>query len=252
MTGNISYLTDFKEFDGGYVAFGGGAKGGKITGKRTIRTADESHVLLKVLRKNNMYSVDMKNIFPKNDLTCLVFFFATKDETRRILKSFITKIESLEDKKVKIIRRDNGTEFKNRFMNEFCEAKGTKREYSVARTPQQNRIAERRNRTLIEAARTISNINTASPTVNTVKQSDDFFGADNDMRSLDGVEVDISNISATYPVPTTPNTRIHTDHSLDNVIGDIHSGVQIRRMTATTNEQGFISAIYEEKTHKDL
>nr|GEY21787.1 ribonuclease H-like domain-containing protein [Tanacetum cinerariifolium] len=38
VTGNISYLTEFKEHDGGYVAFGGGAKGGKITGKGTIRT----------------------------------------------------------------------------------------------------------------------------------------------------------------------------------------------------------------------
>nr|GEZ74355.1 ribonuclease H-like domain-containing protein [Tanacetum cinerariifolium] len=38
MTGNISYLTDFKEHDGGYIAFGGGAKGGKITSKGTIRT----------------------------------------------------------------------------------------------------------------------------------------------------------------------------------------------------------------------
>nr|GEU94177.1 retrovirus-related Pol polyprotein from transposon TNT 1-94 [Tanacetum cinerariifolium] len=61
------------------------------------------------------------------------------------------------------------------------------------------------------------NINIASPTVNNVRLSDDFFGADNDMRSLDGIEVDISNISTTYPVPTTPNTRIHKDHSLDNM-----------------------------------
>nr|GFD11238.1 ribonuclease H-like domain-containing protein [Tanacetum cinerariifolium] len=38
MTRNISYLTDFKEHDGGYLAFGGGAKGGMITGKGTIRT----------------------------------------------------------------------------------------------------------------------------------------------------------------------------------------------------------------------
>nr|GEV03109.1 putative ribonuclease H-like domain-containing protein [Tanacetum cinerariifolium] len=96
------------------------------------------------------------------------------------------------------------------------------------------------------------NINTASPTVNTVRLSDDFFGADNDMRSLDVVELDISNISTTYPVLTTPNTRINKDHSLDTVIGDIQSGVQTRRMTVTTDEQGFISAIYEEKTYEDL
>nr|GEW64876.1 retrovirus-related Pol polyprotein from transposon TNT 1-94 [Tanacetum cinerariifolium] len=66
------------------------------------------------------------------------------------------------------------------------------------------------------------------------------------------VEVDISNISTTYHVPTTPNTRIHKDHSFDNVIGDIPSGVQTRSMTVTTDEQGFISVIYEEKTHEDL
>ncbi|GJS45768.1 ribonuclease H-like domain-containing protein [Tanacetum coccineum] len=234
MTGNMSYLSDFKEFDRGYVTFGGGAKGGKITSKGTLKTgkldfedvyfvkelqfnlfsvsqmcdkknsvlftdtgcfvlspdfklADESQVLLKVPRKNNMYSVDMKNIVPKESLTCLVakatldesmlwhrrlghvnfktinklvkenlvrglpskrfendqtcvaclkwgnvggkatqsllftwvFFLASKDETSGILKSFITEIENLVDKKVKIIRCDNGTEFKNRVMSKF-------------------------------------------------------------------------------------------------------------------------------------
>ncbi|GJR59506.1 ribonuclease H-like domain-containing protein [Tanacetum coccineum] len=56
---------------------------------------------------------------------------------------------------VKIIRCDNGTEFKNYAMNEFYAKKGIKREFSVARTPQQNGVAERKNRTLIEAARTM-------------------------------------------------------------------------------------------------
>ncbi|GJY45849.1 putative ribonuclease H-like domain-containing protein [Tanacetum coccineum] len=60
------------------------------------------------------------------------------------------------DKKVKIIRSDNGTEFKNKVIDDFCREKGIRREYSVARIPQQNGVAERRNRTLIEAARTIS------------------------------------------------------------------------------------------------
>ncbi|GKC13754.1 putative ribonuclease H-like domain-containing protein [Tanacetum coccineum] len=282
MTGNMSYLTDFKEIDGGYVAFGGNPKGRKITGRGTIKTGnldfenvyclrelkfnlfsvsqmcdkknsvlfndtecivlspnfkltDESHVLLKVPRKNNMYSVDLKNIVPKGGLTCLfakatsdesklwhrrlrhinfktmnklvkgnlvrglpsnffennqtcvacqkgkqhrascksktvssisqplhmlhmdlfgptfvkslmkkmyclvvtddysrfswVFFLATKDETSGILKSFITRVENLIDQRVKVI--------------------------SVARTPQQNRVAERKNRTLIKAARTM-------------------------------------------------------------------------------------------------
>ncbi|GJT58856.1 putative ribonuclease H-like domain-containing protein [Tanacetum coccineum] len=128
MTGNMSYLTDYEEIDGGYVAFGGNPKGGKITGKGTIKIGnldfenvyfvrelkfnlfsvsqmcdkknsvlfndtecivlspnfkliDESQVLLRVPRKNNMYSVDLKNIVPKRGLTCL-FAKATSDESK--------------------------------------------------------------------------------------------------------------------------------------------------------------------------
>ncbi|GJS77239.1 reverse transcriptase [Tanacetum coccineum] len=150
-----------------------------------FKLTDESQVLLKVPRKNNMYSVDLKNIVPKGGLTCL---FAkstsdesklwhrrlghlnfktmnklvkgnlvrdTKDETSGIVKSFITRVENLIDQRVKVIMCDNGTEFKNKEMNRFCKRKGIKREFSVARTPQQNRVAERKNRILIEAARTM-------------------------------------------------------------------------------------------------
>nr|GEU35009.1 ribonuclease H-like domain-containing protein [Tanacetum cinerariifolium] len=132
-----------------------------------FKLVDESQVLLKVPRKNNMYSVDMKNIIPKESLTFLVAKatlyesmlwhrrLETKDDTSGILKSFITKIKNLVDTKVKIIRSDNGTEFKNRVMSEFCEKKAIKKEFSVARTPQQNGVAERRNKTLIEAAKTM-------------------------------------------------------------------------------------------------
>ncbi|GKA56517.1 putative ribonuclease H-like domain-containing protein, partial [Tanacetum coccineum] len=308
MTGNIAHLSDFKDFDGGYVTFGGGSYGGRITGKGTIKTdnldfddvyfvkelkfnlfsvsqmcdkknyvlftdseclvlspnfklPDENQILLKIPRQDNMYSFDMKNIVPKDSLTCLVakatseesmlwhrrlghinfkninklvkenlvrdlplkrfendqtcvaclkgkqhrascktkafnpitkplfmlhmdlfgltfvsslmhkkyclvvtddysrfswvFFLTTKDETSEILKIFIKEVENLVDKKVKIIRSDNGTEFKNKVMDDFCREKRIKRVYSVARTPQQNGIAERKNRTLIEAARTM-------------------------------------------------------------------------------------------------
>nr|GFA15373.1 retrovirus-related Pol polyprotein from transposon TNT 1-94 [Tanacetum cinerariifolium] len=83
------------------------------------------------------------------------FFLKTKDETSGILWNFIKEIESLKELKVKIIRCDNGGEFRNKEMNDFCTRKGVKREFSNARTPQHNRVAERRNRTLIEAARTM-------------------------------------------------------------------------------------------------
>ncbi|GJR20129.1 putative ribonuclease H-like domain-containing protein [Tanacetum coccineum] len=75
MTGNIAYLSDFKEFDGG-------AHGGRIYGKGTLKTdsLDFEDILLKIPRKDNMYSFDMNNIVPKESLTCLVAK-ATLDES---------------------------------------------------------------------------------------------------------------------------------------------------------------------------
>ncbi|GJS49472.1 putative ribonuclease H-like domain-containing protein [Tanacetum coccineum] len=84
-----------------------------------------------------------------------VFFLGTKDETYGILKDFLTFIENQLTNKVKAIRCDNGTEFKNSKLIELYASKGIRRDYSNARTPQQNRVIERKNRTLIEAARTM-------------------------------------------------------------------------------------------------
>ncbi|GJR62040.1 putative ribonuclease H-like domain-containing protein [Tanacetum coccineum] len=291
MTGNKAYLSDYEDYNGGFVAFGSDPKGGKITGKGKIRTAnldfddvyfvdelkfnlfsvsqmcdkknsvlftdteclilspsfkllDENQVVLRAPRQNGVYSLDLKNIVPSGGITCLyanattdesklwhrrlghvnfkninklvkghlvrglpskvfvndhtcvackkgkqhkasckaklertirkplellhmdlfgpvsvesinkkkyclvvtddfsrfswVFFLATKDETNEILYKFITGLENQLNHKVKIIRSDHGTEFKNHAMNEFCAKKGIKREFSVARTPQQN------------------------------------------------------------------------------------------------------------------
>ncbi|GJR07442.1 putative ribonuclease H-like domain-containing protein [Tanacetum coccineum] len=61
----------------------------------------------------------------------------------------------------------------------------------------------------------------------------------------DEPEVDLGNITNSYTVPTTPNTRIHKDHPIKNVIGDVKSFIQIRRMTKSTSEQGFLSAVWK-------
>ncbi|GJV91596.1 putative ribonuclease H-like domain-containing protein [Tanacetum coccineum] len=464
MTGNMSYFSDFKEFDRGYVTFGGEPKEGKLL------------VLLKVPRKNNMYSVDMKNIVPKESLTCLVAK-ATLDESmlwhRRLGHvNFKTVNKLVKENLVRGLpskRFENdqtcvaclkGKQHKASYVTmeqslriELCvifvNRKVLRGNFSVARTPQQNGVAERRNRTLIEAARTMladsklpttfwaeavntacyvqnrvlvvkphnktpyelfrgrtpalsfmrpfgchvtilntldylgkfdgksdegffvgysmnskafrvynirtrkveenlhirfledkpiiagdgpkwlfdidvltksmnyvpvvagtnsndfedgslfdsssknasndepqpssdaekkddegvckesgisdqkkpenstQGVNTTGPSINT--EPDMFSLGDNaTLKAIhadffgDETEVDMSNITTTYPVPSTPNTRIHKDHSLDHVIGDVQSGVLTRRMTKTTNEQGFISAVYERKTHEDL
>nr|GEV57541.1 putative ribonuclease H-like domain-containing protein [Tanacetum cinerariifolium] len=84
-----------------------------------------------------------------------VFILATKDKTPEILKNIIAGIENQIDHKVKTIRWDKRTEFKNRIINKFCQMKGIRREFNVPRTPQQNGVAERKNRKLIEAAKTM-------------------------------------------------------------------------------------------------
>ncbi|GJQ92616.1 putative ribonuclease H-like domain-containing protein [Tanacetum coccineum] len=206
---------------------------------KDFKLPDETQVLLKVLRKHNLYSFNLEDLAPQGDLACLlakasldestqwhrrlshvnfknmnklvkgkqhkvsykakivvssyseplqmlhmdlfsptsvrsishklyclvitdafsrfswVFFLAKKDETVGILKEFIKLVENQLNKKVKVIRCDNGTEFKNRDLIEFSGSKGIKRDYSNARTPQQNGVVERKNRTLIEDARTM-------------------------------------------------------------------------------------------------
>ncbi|GJY16139.1 putative ribonuclease H-like domain-containing protein [Tanacetum coccineum] len=234
ITRNKSYLSDYEEINGRFVAFGGNSKGGKITEKGKIRTGrldfedvyfvkelqfnlfsvsqicDKKNIILFTDTECVVLSSKFKNVVPQGGLTCLfakatldesnlwhrrlghinfktmnklvrgnlvrglpskIFendhtcvacqkgkqhkASSTKDETSGILKAFITGIENQINHRVKIIRCDNGTEFKNKEMNQLCEMKGIKREFSVAKTPQHNGVAKRKNRTLIEAARTM-------------------------------------------------------------------------------------------------
>ncbi|GKE80909.1 putative ribonuclease H-like domain-containing protein, partial [Tanacetum coccineum] len=75
---------------------------------------------------------------------------------------------------------------------------------------------------------------------------------DESLHDEDDTKVDLGNILNSYIVPTTPHIRIYINHPLTNVIGDIQSSIQTRRMKEPANEQGFLSAVYEAKTHEDL
>ncbi|GJW41820.1 putative ribonuclease H-like domain-containing protein [Tanacetum coccineum] len=423
MTRNIAYLSDFKEFDGGYVAFGGGAYGGRITGKGILKTdyldfedlPDENQILLKIPRKDNMYSFDMKNIVPKESLTCLlvkdnlvrglptkhfendqtyvaclkgkqhkasykskvlnpitkplfmlhmdlfsptfvsslmhkkyclvvtdhysrftwVFFLTTKDETSEILKNFIKEIENLVDKKVKIIQKVlMEAERRNRTLIEvtrimlansklpttfWAEAvlywlamyrisKAFKVYNTRTRRVEENlHIGFLENKPMIEGngPKWLFHIDSLTQSINYVpvttgiisndsagtseeisqdcivmpiwkdtsyfdsptkdvengkpkaaddaqKQVEDSLNNENDFKIIntassneqdsteDEPEVDLGTITNSYIVPTTPNTKIHKDHPIDNVIGDVKSTVQTRRMTKPTFEQGFL------------
>ncbi|XP_063948047.1 uncharacterized protein LOC135152146 [Daucus carota subsp. sativus] len=85
------------------------------------------------------------------------FFLHSKDKAGKIIINHIKALNNNPDVKVERIKSDNGTEFKNSVMKEFCEEKGIIHEFSTPRTPQQNGVVERKNRTLIEAAITMIN-----------------------------------------------------------------------------------------------
>jgi hypothetical protein len=84
-----------------------------------------------------------------------VFFLQDKSETEGTLKRFLRRAQNEFELKVKKIRSDNGSEFKNLQVEEFLEEEGIKHEFSAPDTPQQNGMVERKNETLIDMARTM-------------------------------------------------------------------------------------------------
>nr|GEX38214.1 hypothetical protein [Tanacetum cinerariifolium] len=84
-----------------------------------------------------------------------VNFLRSKDEAPDFIIKFLKMIQVRLKVSVRCIRTDNGTEFVNQTLHEYYEEVGISHETSVARSPQQNGVIERRNHTLIEAARTI-------------------------------------------------------------------------------------------------
>ncbi|KAI3821566.1 hypothetical protein L1987_09134 [Smallanthus sonchifolius] len=109
-----------------------------------------------------------------------VKFLSSKAETTELVQYLILGLETLFNLKVRRIRSDNGSEFKNSKMGIFCLQKGIHHEFSAPYVPQQNGVAERKNRTLVKTARTMladsklpvtfwaEAVNTACPVLNRV------------------------------------------------------------------------------------
>jgi transposase InsO family protein len=86
-----------------------------------------------------------------------VCFLKEQSEALNKFKAFKTLVENEKETKIKCLRSDNGGEFTSKEFDLLCETHGIKRQFSVARTPHQNGIAEKRNRTIHEVARTMLN-----------------------------------------------------------------------------------------------
>nr|GEX58694.1 ribonuclease H-like domain-containing protein [Tanacetum cinerariifolium] len=395
MTGNMSYLSDFKGLLRGYVAFGGNPKGGNITGKGRIKAGkldfddvyfvkelkfnlfsvsqmcekknsvlftdteclglspnfklpDESQVLLRVPRENNMYNVNLKNIVPFGDLTCL-FAKATIDESNvwhrrlghinfktlnklvkgNLVKGLPTKVfendhsclaykkakqhkasctgptwlfdidslsETMNYHPVTVGNQTNsGAGFQDTFKAEKAgeEVAPTYMLFPVwsdgSTNPQNNDIDALFDRKEHDEFKDCSNnssneVNAAGSSIPTVEHpfinNTNIFSADGpsnttvsptyekssfiddstsphdpDMPDLDdinysndedaiGAEADLNNLESSIPVSLIPTTKIHKDHPISQIIGDLSLTIQTRSMARVVKDQGGLSQMF--------
>nr|GEW66593.1 hypothetical protein [Tanacetum cinerariifolium] len=199
MRRNMSYLSDFEELNGGYVAFGGNPKGEKISRKGKIRTGklDFDDVYFVKELKFNLFSVsqmcDKKNnvLFTDTEyLTCL-FAKATLDESNLWH------------------RRLGRINFKT--MNKLVK--------DPSQYPDDPNMPELKDIT--------------------------YFDNKEDV----GAEADFTNLETNTTVSPIPTTRVHKDHHVTQIIGDLSSTTQTRSMTKVVKDQGGFTQINNEDFH---
>nr|GEY72253.1 ribonuclease H-like domain-containing protein [Tanacetum cinerariifolium] len=250
-----------------------------------FKLPDENQVLLKIPKQHNMYSFNMKNIDPSEDLACL-FAKASIDESnkwhRRLGHVNFKNLNKLV--KGNLVTSLPSKIFENDHTYVACQkgkqhkASWIKKEYSNVRTPHQNRVAKRKNMTLIEAARTMlvdsflpttfwaEAVNTACYVLNrilvtkpqnktpyellTENQANKSVGPKESNNSTgtqanddQGVVTDFNNLETTVNVSPTPTTRIHTIHLNTQNFGDPMLAVHTRSTMKKNYEAYALKAI---------
>nr|GEZ89050.1 integrase, catalytic region, zinc finger, CCHC-type, peptidase aspartic, catalytic [Tanacetum cinerariifolium] len=182
MTGNLKLLINFVDKFLGTVKFGNDQIApiigyedlvqGDVTIKRVYYVEGLNHNLFSVgqfcdadlevaFRKSTRYICDLKG----NDLLTVIVevysrytwthFLRSKDETPEVLINFLRLVQRGLHAQVRIVRTDKGTKFLNKTLYVYFASEGIHHQTSVARIPKQNGVVERRNHTLVEAARTM-------------------------------------------------------------------------------------------------
>nr|GEW06387.1 hypothetical protein [Tanacetum cinerariifolium] len=237
MTGNMFYLTDYEEIDRGYVAF-------KITGKgTTLNTLDH---LGKFNGKADEgffvgYSINSKA-------------FRVFNSRKRIAEENLhIRFSENTPNVVGTKAYDNaGQARKEKEPVDEDSSKG-----SVYKEQEQEDNVNRTNN--VNAAST-NRVNVVSKNISSKLPFDPDMPALEDISTFnlssdhedDDEEADMYNMDTTIQVSHIPTTRIHKDHPLDQVIGDLHSTTQTRNMSNNLEEHGFVTTIHQITNHKDL
>nr|GEZ38581.1 ribonuclease H-like domain-containing protein [Tanacetum cinerariifolium] len=224
MTTNMSYLFYFEAINGGYFAFGGNLKGGKISSKGKIRTGklDFNDVYFVKELKFNLFSVsqicDKKNSVLFTDSEYLVLSLEFKlsdhdDKTKREAKGK-SPIESSTG------YRNLSAEFKDFSDNSINEDNAAGSLVLVVR------------RIFTKSTNTFS---VAGPSNTAVKLEEITYS--DDEKDV-GAEADFTNLETTITVSLILTTKVHKDHLVTQIIGDLSSATQIRSMIRVAKDQG--------------
>ncbi|GJZ37045.1 hypothetical protein Tco_0583236 [Tanacetum coccineum] len=206
-----------------------------------FKLLDENHVLLRIPRKDNMYSDDLKNIVPSGDGKKIV------PGQKYILLPLLTSDPSLS----KSLKDSPDAGFKPSEEEEKIDFEHKENEDSKVPNTKEPRVNQEQDANV----NSTNNINTVSPIVsapdieNNVVDENIVYGCihDPNMPNLEeivysdddeevGAEVDMNNLATNVPVSPIPSTRVHKDHPLEQIIRDIHSAPQTRRMTKNVTE----------------
>ncbi|GJX55651.1 putative ribonuclease H-like domain-containing protein [Tanacetum coccineum] len=281
MSGNIAHLSDFKDFDGGYVTFGGGANGAELLAKLKGRIG------LSYAAAGTMLA-DSKYYYILGEAVSTAGFFMKPFGWHRYILNTLDKLGKFDGKVMKGIQgvSESSTSSQQDQDNQDCIVMpiwkdasyfddASPRSVADAQIQDQNGLHDEiddsekthDDSSLQNNGTADQQVNTARPEVNTGSREvstalpevntatpEDLVGPSpaSEDSHVEDQEIELGNIPQSYEVPTTPHTRIHKDHPIDHVIGDVQSSVQTRRMKTSYSEKGFLSAIYEGKTHQDL
>nr|GEW12832.1 hypothetical protein [Tanacetum cinerariifolium] len=263
----MSYLYDFEKLNGGYVAFGGNPKGGKISGKGKIRTGklnfDDVYFVKEL--KFNLFSVshmrDKKNNVLFTDTNCLILSYEFKllDENQVRLRvpreTICTMSLSLKEESLSLSQYSSSSSAQSKKHDDKTKREAKSKSPVESLTGYRNLSAEFEDfsdnsidednvaGTLVPAVGQLSTNNT-----NTFSAAGPFNAAASPTHGK-SLYADFNNLETTITVSPIPTTRVHKDHLVTQIIGDLSSATQTRSMTMVAKDQGGLSQIDNDDFH---
>nr|GEW51306.1 ribonuclease H-like domain-containing protein [Tanacetum cinerariifolium] len=239
MTGNMSYLSDFEELNGRYVAFGGNPNGGKIFSKGNQSNLSAGVQEQFDAEKAGEESAQQYVLFP------VWTFGSTNPQNTDDDVAFGSKKPEFEGSKPESENTDGDAAF-NEKEPEFDEKKHVSEVIVSSSSSAQSKKQD--DKTKKEAKGKIPTVEQISPNnTNTFSDAEDITYSDD--KDDVGAEADFNNLETSITVSHILTTRVYKDHPVTQIIGDLSSATQTRSITRVAKDQGGLSQIFNDDFH---